>query len=60
MMEVQIVEGVRCFVFKREPVAVVKVSKAKLERERKAITGRGAARRRNAVRRPSECVVTTF
>ena len=59
-MEVRIVEGVRCFVFTKEPAPVAKISKAKLERERKAITGRGLARKRNAVRRPSDCIVTTF
>ena len=59
-MEVRIVEGVRCFVFTREPVPVVKVSKAKIARELRAKTGRGLARNRNAVRKPSECIVTTF
>lgn len=59
-MEVKFVDGVRCFVFKREPAPVVKVSKAKMERERKAVVGRGLARVRNAARKPSECVVTTF
>lgn len=59
-MEVRFVDGVRCFVFKREPAPVVKVSKAKLERERKSVVGRGLARTRNAARKPSECVVTTF
>lgn len=59
-MEVRIVEGTRCFVFTKEPAPVVKVSQAKLERERKAKTGRGLARKRNAVRRPSECIVTSF
>lgn len=59
-MEVRIVEGTRCFVFTKEATPVVKISKAKLERERKAKTGRGLARKRNSVRRPSDCVVTTF
>ena len=59
-MEIKVVDGVRCFVFKREPAPVVKVSRARLERERKAVVGRGLARTHNAVRKPSECVVTTF
>jgi hypothetical protein len=59
-MEVRIVDGVRCFVFTKEPAPQVKVSKTAQERERKAVVGRGLGKKRNAARRPSDCIVTTF
>lgn len=57
MTEVKIVNGVRTFIMKKQ---VEPVSKAQLERERKAKTGRGNAKIRNAARKPSPVVVTTF
>lgn len=59
-MEVRIVDGVRCFVFTKEPVPQVKVTKAAQERARKAKVGRGLGKYRNSVRRPSDCTVITF
>jgi|688.fasta_scaffold910670_3 hypothetical protein len=59
-MEVRIVDGVRCFVFTKEPVPQVKITKAAQERARKAVVGRGLGKKRNSVRRPSDCIVTTF
>ena len=60
MTEVKIVNGVRTFIIKKEAEAVKPVPKAQLERERKAKTGRGNARIRNAVRKPSPVIVTTY
>lgn len=57
---VKYVDGVRCHVLAKVPVEVKPVSKSAQEKERKSKTGRGLARIRNAARRPSECVVTTF
>jgi len=59
-MEVKVIDGVRCFVFTKEPAPAAKVSKTQLERERKAVVGRGLGKKRNAVRRPSDCIITTF
>lgn len=59
-MEVKVVDGVRTFVFKREVAPAAKVSKSAAEQARKAITGRGLAKARNAVRNPSPVIVTTY
>lgn len=58
MTEVKIVDGVRTYIIKKEPVKPV--PKAQLERERKSKTGRGNARLRNQVRKPSPVIVTTY
>ena len=59
-MEVKVINGVRTFVIKRKPAEVKPTSKASQERDRKAITGRGLAKVRNAVRKPSPVIVTTY
>lgn len=58
MTEVKIVNGVRTFIIKKEPTKPT--PKAQLERERKMKTGRGNARIRNAARKPSPVIVTTY
>ena len=57
---VEIVESTRCHIFRREAEPAKKVTKAAVQRERKAKVGRGLGKYRNSVRRPSECIVTTF
>jgi hypothetical protein len=57
---VEVVENTRCYIFRREAEPVKKVSKAAMQRERKAKVGRGLGRARNSARKPSPVIVTTF
>jgi hypothetical protein len=52
--------GVRRFVIRKEAAPAKKVTKAEQQRERKASVGRGNAKIRNAARRPSPVITTTF
>jgi hypothetical protein len=58
--EIAVIENARCYIFRREAEPVKKVTKAAVQRERKAKVGRGLSKYRNSVRRPSEVIVTTF
>jgi hypothetical protein len=44
----------------QEAEPVKKVTKAAVQRERKAKVGRGMGKYRNSFRKPSEVIVTTF
>jgi hypothetical protein len=57
---IEIVEDTRCHIFRKEAEPAKKVTKAAMQRERKAKVGRGLSRVRNSVRKPSEVIVTTF
>lgn len=59
-VEIAVVENTRCYIFRKEAEPVKKVTKAALQRERKAIVGRGLSKYRNSVRKPSSVIVTTF
>jgi len=59
-VEIAVVENTRCYIFRLEAAPVKKVTKAALQRERKAIVGRGLGKYRNSVRKPSPVIVTTF
>jgi len=57
---IEVVDSTRCFIFRKEAEPVKKVTKAAVQRERKAKVGRGMGKYRNSFRKPSEVIVTTF
>lgn len=59
-VSIEVVDSTRCFIFRKEAEPVKKVTKAAMQRELKAKVGRGLSRARNSVRKPSQCIVTTF
>ena len=59
-VSIEVVDNTRCYIFRKEAEPVKKVTKAAVQRERKAKVGRGLGKYRNSVRRPSEVIVTTF
>ena len=58
--EITVVENTRCYIFRQEAAPVKKVTKAAVQRERKAKVGRGLGKYRNSVRKPGPVTVTTF
>ena len=59
-VSIEIVDNVRCVIFRKEAEPVKKVTKAAVLRERKAKVGRGLGKYRNSVRKPGPVTVTTF